>query len=231
MAGSVCTIFRWSILRMSSAVLILLWAFNPLGSQASFRGVYLRSVTGSSQGNIIFYDARLSTQVSLSRLFSWNGPNRPTLSALYTSSLYDSVSNIQYVDTTSQAARDIVSVIGGKSSAGIQAATDVWGNIRIPHHRYLSNYDPKDRQKWLETPWDKKILNYTSLFGERVKGVNRSFTGNTTFTITSSYQDLHVGLALFIIWAVWNWCCMSNANRIWVVFPMVQSRGPRPLRS
>ena len=178
-------------------VLILLWAFNPLGSQASFRGAYLRSVTGSSQGNIIFPDARLSTQIALSRLFSRYGPNR----VLYALGLYDSVSNIQYVDTTSQAARDIISVMGGESSAGVQAATDAWGNIRIPHHRYLSNYDPNNRSMWLETPWDKKILNYTSLFGDHVKGVNRSFTGNTTFIITSSYQDIHVGLALFIIWA------------------------------
>jgi hypothetical protein len=51
MAGSFITIFRWSIYSMSSLALIALWAFDPLSSEASFRGAYLRPGTGTSQGH------------------------------------------------------------------------------------------------------------------------------------------------------------------------------------
>ncbi|KAF2122095.1 hypothetical protein BDV96DRAFT_640160 [Lophiotrema nucula] len=188
-AGSVITIFRWSILRMSSVVLILLWAFNPLGSQASFRGIYLQPKSGSSQGHITFYNANLSTQLFLTTFSAGSTRMKPTIRALYSSTLYDFASSTQYVNPTNSTAKDIVSVLGGESSAGIQVASDNWGNVRIPNLRYLSNYDSKDPHKWVTTPWDKTVLNYSSLLGDRVEGVSRTFVGNTTFTIMSSYQQ------------------------------------------
>ncbi|KAF2646126.1 hypothetical protein P280DRAFT_475062 [Massarina eburnea CBS 473.64] len=120
-----------------------------------------------------------------------NSRLEPTIRALYASTLYNLDSSIQYVDPTLKAARDVISVLGGEVPTGIQTSTDNWGNVRIPNHRYLSNYNSSDRHRWLEPPWDKKILNYSSLLDDRVEGVNRTFTGNTSFTIASSYHDFN----------------------------------------
>jgi hypothetical protein len=85
-----------------------------------------------------------------------------------------------------------MSKLGGDSSAGIQAASDNWGNVRIPSLTYSDGYNPNDPHKWLQTPWDKTVLNYSSLLGDRVDGVDRAFTGNTSFTIMSSFQQFNV---------------------------------------
>jgi hypothetical protein len=204
MGGTIITAFRWSILNISSAALVVLWAFNPLGSQASFRGVHLKSGTDAFLGQIRTYDPRLSTQ-SLLRDYAIDpdrmsptlhaiDPDRmsPTVRALYSTVLYDSISGTQFVDPANTSSKGIVANLGGDSSAGIQAATDNWGNVRIPTLIYSNDYDPANPDKWLNMPWDKKVLNYSSLLGDRVDGVNRTFTGNTTFTITSSFQQFNV---------------------------------------
>lgn len=88
--------------------------------------------------------------------------------------------------------------MGGEKSVAVQAATDNWGNVRIPNLKYLSNYHPDDPHAWIDTPWDTQVLNYSSLVGDRIDGVDRAFTGNTTFTILSSYQDFNVSILLSI---------------------------------
>lgn len=201
MASSVITMFKWSILRTSSAVLILLWAFNPLGSQASLRSVYLKPRTSSSQGYIEFSNANVSAQMELSS-FSTAVPIKDTpsiVTALYSSSLHSLTSSLQYVDLTNRTAVALISALGGESTAGIEAAADNWGNVRIPNLKYLPDYSLEEPHKWLNTPWDEKILNYSSLVGDWVGGVDRSFTGNTTFTIMSSYQDFSVSEPLNLI--------------------------------
>ncbi|KAF2728952.1 hypothetical protein EJ04DRAFT_569078 [Polyplosphaeria fusca] len=205
MASSVITMFRWSILRISSVALILLWAFNPLGSQASLRGAYLQSKTGFSQGLIQFFENNLSKQILVSAFSDLNnnpGNVPPIVPSLYTSALHDLISGLQYVDLTVSAAAQRVANLGGESSAGIQAATDSWGNIRIPNLKYLTNYDPSHPNDWLNTTWDKKILNYSSLIGDRIEGVNHGFTGNTTFVIPSSYLDISCS----------PWFYLNNSN-------------------
>jgi len=196
MASSITTMFRWSILRISSVVLIFLWAFNPLGSQASLRSVYLHPRTSSSQGLIEFYNNTLINQVFFS---AFNKPNpsghMPSIvPALYSSTMQDLVSRLQYVDLTNQTAAALVANLGGDSSAGVQAATDTWGNVRIPNLKYLPEYDPNRPHEWLNSSWEKKILNFSSLLGDRIEGINRSFTVNTTFTVASSYQDFSVSI-------------------------------------
>jgi len=192
MASSVTTIFRWSIFRISSVALIVLWAFNPLGSQASFRGAYLRPATGTSQGHITYYNAHLSIQLSLSQRAMSSESSKPAIRALYSSTLFDHMSSIQYVDPTNNVTKGVVTMLGGQGSAAVQAAMDPWSNVRIPSLEYHPEYKSVDPHRWLETPWSQRVLNYSSLVGDRVDGVNRSFTGNTTFTSSSSYQSYQV---------------------------------------
>lgn len=82
--------------------------------------------------------------------------------------------------------------LGGFQAAGIQAATDPWGNLRIPSIEYLDTYDSAIPNEWVQVPWMDNLQNYSSLVGDRFEGLDRSFTGNTTFNMTSSYQSLDV---------------------------------------
>ncbi|KAF2819257.1 hypothetical protein CC86DRAFT_388070 [Ophiobolus disseminans] len=191
MAGTVITIFRWSIFRVSSAALILLWAFNPLGSQASFRGAFLRPEIGTTLGSITYNNADLVTQVALSSYGgTWKDPRAtPAIRALYSSALYDYVSTTQHVDPTSEATQSMYTVLGGEGTTAVQAAMDIWSNVRIPNLEYHSNYSSVDPHRWLETPWNQRVMNYSSLVGDRMDGVSRSLTGNTTFVSSSSYQS------------------------------------------
>jgi hypothetical protein len=179
MAGTVITIFRWSIFRISSIALLLLWSFNPLGSQATFRGIRLQPGFDTFRGHISYYDPTFADRLKLV----------PAAPGLYSAALYDYVASTQYVDPMNVNRADVISMLGGESSAGIQAAMDAWGNIRIPEIEHMSSYNPQDPHKWLKVPWHQRISNYSSLLGDRVHGVNRSITGNTTFMIPSSYQS------------------------------------------
>ncbi|RYN65030.1 hypothetical protein AA0117_g12232 [Alternaria alternata] len=187
LAGSVITVFKWSILRISSIALLVLWAFNPLGSQSSFRGIYLRDREGSRPGNIAYYNHNISQQVQLNSMFNTATRIMPRIRALYSSALYDIASATQYVDKTNATYQDIIITLGGESSAGIQAATDPWGNVRMPSLHALSGFDANEPHRWVNVPWQDSVHNYSSLVGEHVAGLGRNFTGNTKFNTTASY--------------------------------------------
>lgn len=193
MAGSIIAVFTWSIFQYSSFVLIVLWAFNPLGSQASFRGIYLTDTTGHGTGQISYYNPNISMQVALSTFEGGSTRSRPMIRALYSAALYDVMSNTQYVDNNNASFKESIMTIGGSQAAGRQAATDSWGNLRIPNMEYLVEYDSSRPHDWIQVPWKDHLQNYSSLVGDRIDGLDRSFTGNTTFNMTSSYQNFNVG--------------------------------------
>jgi hypothetical protein len=209
MASSIITVFRWSIFRVSSIAVIFLWIFNPLGSQASFRGAYLRPATGASQGNISYYSPDLSVQLDLCPFV---GGSTPAIRALYSTSLYDNAARTQYVDVSQGVAKNVVTMMGGESSIATLGAMDTWGNVRIPALQYVDGYDSDRPHRWLKTPWDEKIQNYSSLLGERVAGLNLKSVGNTTFTLESSFQSFKVSLKTTTPNA------MVNSNNIHSVF-------------
>ena len=193
MAGSIIAIVTWSIFQYSSLLLVALWAFNPLGSQASFRGVYLTDIVDHGSGAITHYDPNITVQVQLSKFASGSTRSYPMMRALYLAALYDVTSNVQYVDNDNATFQEKIMMLGGSSAAGIQAAMDSWGNVRIPNIDYLSKYDQTRPNEWVEVPWRNSMQNYSSLIGDRFDGLDRGFTGNTTFNMTSSYQHFNVG--------------------------------------
>jgi len=193
MAGTIISTFKWSVFRVSSLLLIILWAFNPLGSQASFRGVHLEPSNSTSPGTITYYNSSLGAQMWLSPYTAnFQFSTKPIKRALFSSSLVDFVSSTQYVDPTRGDARDVITMLGGEKSVAVQAAMDVWGNPRVPSLEDQPGFDPNDPNKWIETPWREKMTNYTSLIGDRLDGINRSFIGNTSFQSSSSYQKFAV---------------------------------------
>ncbi|UPX12110.1 uncharacterized protein EKO05_0002681 [Ascochyta rabiei] len=190
MAGSFIAMFTLSMLKPASLVLVVLWAFNPLGSQASFRGIYLKDVIGYETGKITHYNPSLSLQMNLTMWSFGMQRTKPTTRALYSTLLYDIVPTIQYVDPSSASYQETMMKLGGPQSAAIQAAMDSWGNVRIPHLEYAAGYDPSNPHEWVSIPWTDAVQNYSSLMGARFEGVDRTITGNTTFNMTSSYQTL-----------------------------------------
>jgi hypothetical protein len=177
---------------LSSATLIFLWAFNPLDSQASFRGVSLRQNIGASEGQITYHNPGIRMQEALTPFRFSRQRSKPTILALYSSTLYDYVASVQYVDLTDRVAKDVISILGGDRTSAIQAAMDNWGNIRIPSLKYHPGYRLNDPHKWIKTPWDEKMINFSSLVGDRIDGVDRANTGNTTFQSSSSCQNFEV---------------------------------------
>ena len=194
MAGSIITIFRWSIWKVSSAALIVLWAFNPLGFQASFRGGSLRPNTGSSHAPVTFYNPNLTSQIWLTQA-DMPGNTRLLTRAVFSSAIYDYVASIQYVDPTQSAMINVVAVLGGGGSAAVAAAMDTWGNARIPSLEYHPDYNRLDPNRWLNTSWTTHVMNYSSLVGIRVDGIDRSLA-NTSFQMQSSYGTYKVRVPL-----------------------------------
>ncbi|KAF2823692.1 hypothetical protein CC86DRAFT_408718 [Ophiobolus disseminans] len=193
MAGSIITIFRWSLLRTASVVFIFLWAFNPLGSQASFRLAYLHSAAGFRQGVITFVNPDVTKAPRQIMFDTTLGTNRaqPTVQALYATAIYDIMSRTQNVDNTTTEYASLISALGGQEAAGAQAAMDIWGNLRIPNLEYLGNYDSKHAHEWHVVPWKESIQTYTSLIGDMFSGVERGSNGITTFNLSSSYQSFN----------------------------------------
>lgn len=196
MAGAILAMFTWSIFQFSTLILVILWAFNPLGSQASFRGVYLTNNVGHGLDRISYYNNTLNTQMDLSVFVGGSTRTTPMIRALYSAALYDTLSTLQYVDHDNARYKSKIATLGGPQAAGVQAATDSWGNLRVPSIEYLSSYNPASPNEWLEVPWQNELQNYSSLVGDRFDGLDRSFTGNTTFNMSSTYQSLNVSSRL-----------------------------------
>jgi hypothetical protein len=193
MASSIITIYKWSIFRLSSACFLVLRAFNPLGSQASFRGIVLQPAVEHAQGRVSYRNPDLGRQTGSNNVFAYDMFRAaPYFRALYFTTLYDYTTSTQYVDPTSDVASATVSLLGGERSAAIAAAMDPWDNVRIPSLRHLPAYNINQSQQWTESPWDTKVLNYSSLLGDRIKGLNRSMIGNTSFVTLSAYQQFAV---------------------------------------
>lgn len=172
--------------------LILLWAFNPLGSQATLRASRLSHRYESQIGQVKYWNHNLSTQLDETFWQSEWELFKPQLRGLYSTALYDIVSGTQYMNRSDPTFENIVLMLGGQQTAGIQAAMDQWGNIRIPNLTYLPDYDPSNPERWINTPWMESIQEYASLIGDKFEGLNRTSIGNTTFNITSSFQKFSV---------------------------------------
>lgn len=166
----------------------------------------MRDREGSRPGNIAYYNYNLSSQVQLNSIFDTQTRVRPRLRALYSSALYDVASATQYVDKTNKTYQDIVITLGGESSAGVQAATDLWGNIRMPNLHTLPEFDANEPHRWVNVPWQDSVHNYSSLVGEHFAGLERNFTGNTTFNTTASYLTFSVRDASLPL----SYCSRSN---------------------
>ena len=144
---------------------------------------------GFGTGPITQYNHNLSSQLVMTANSGsvMAGRSAPQVRAFYSTALCDITASIQYVDKSTRTYQDIATIQGGEGSTGVQAAVDSWGNVHMPNLQAQPDYNPDDPHRWLNIPWLESVQNYSSLVGDRIEGVDRNFTGNTTFNITSSY--------------------------------------------
>lgn len=192
MASTVLSAYTLSAINMWTLCLLLLWAFNPLGSQASLRSLYLRSNTSTQNSTIGYKNYTLSHMVATTGLMGSSGwkSTGPGSKLTYNGVLTAVDSATQYCNGSCSGFDDLVVRLGGPERAAAQVAMDPWGNPRIPKIQHIPGYDITSSGKWLEVPWNQSIQEYSSLIGNRYYGVDPRFVGNVTFTIGASYIDI-----------------------------------------
>jgi hypothetical protein len=160
-------------------VLISIWAFNPLGSQASFRMVYLGEKTEQGTMNLLYQNSSMASEVEATILAnaSMFEAAKPLVASLYGAALFSPDAATQYLNG---------------SSSGRSSAQDIWGNARIPHLRSLPSFDTSESTRWVDVPYQTEEVNWTSLIGSPVQGLPYPFTGNASFGIDGSYNDFQV---------------------------------------
>jgi hypothetical protein len=118
-------------------------------------------------------------QVDLSLFGDGGNENIRTIRGIYLAMLHEVTTSTQYVDTSNASYKEMIMNLGGSSSAGVQVAMDMCGNVRITHIDRLSGYDPESPHKWIKVPWHEAPQHYSSLVSNRFDGLDRSFRGDT----------------------------------------------------
>jgi hypothetical protein len=194
-ASTIRSIYVLRSFGLYTLILIPLWAFNPLGSQASFRSVYLKEEFQTGTRPYSFQNNSLDYEINQSALGSGSGwqSSMPMVRSLYGAALFAPDAGAQYSNGSSGGFRDLIQRLGGVGLATEQMTTDVWNNVRIPEIRTLQGYNSKHPDQWIDVPRDTMVVNYTSIIGLPVRQGNPSrFAGNITFTTNSSYHDFKV---------------------------------------
>lgn len=194
-ASAVKNIYVLRSFGLYSFVLITLWAFNPLGSQASLRSVYLENQFSHGTSQISFQSNNFTDDISMSGLSDgtmWElWKSLPQI--LHGAALFEPVSGAQYSNGSSTNFDNLVSSLGGTEVAASQMTTDIWNNVRIPDILSLAGYNNTTPGEWVKVPVDTEVVNYTSLIGLPARQGNSTLSeGNTTFIVNASYHHFKV---------------------------------------
>lgn len=193
--GTIVTAFTLAkvLFRPSTLLLITLWSFSPLGSQAIFRAVFLKHAEATGTMEIQLYTPDRLTQIAVSE-FQGTDRNSPEIFALFQGALHTINSGTQYCNGSCDGFQQLAERLGGAAPAGLATAADSWGNPRIPSLRGTPGYDKSKPDEWVKTPYAEYVQNYSSLLGVRIQGINSAFQGKASFTIPASYDELNVKL-------------------------------------
>lgn len=188
--GSLRSIFFLRILNVYSVLLIVLWAFNPLGSQASLRSVYLIKNNLTTDFGASFPTYRPEVHNSIMDGADFTG--QVTVRSIFGSSIYSLEAKTQYPNSSKLPFDSLIEDIGGPKAAGEALYADPWGNVRIPRLMSLAEYDAEDPEKPINVP--SGVVNYWSLVGVpiRTEKTLRNFNGSYTFNVGASFFDLDV---------------------------------------
>ncbi|KAH0430250.1 hypothetical protein CcaCcLH18_07923 [Colletotrichum camelliae] len=194
MANTLLSVYTLSIFNLWTVSLCLVWAFNPLGSQASFRSLYLQPQSAAATATIGYRNYSVET-LGVGALMGASGWSwiAPASKIAYSSVLASTTSQTQYCNGTcgGDDFADLVARLGGTRAAAEQVAMDPWGNPRVPSLKHAPGYDASRPEEWLSVPWRESVQDYSSLIGNRYHGLRPEFVGNVTFTIEASYMEVY----------------------------------------
>ncbi|KDN71479.1 hypothetical protein CSUB01_07832 [Colletotrichum sublineola] len=180
MANTVLSAYTLSLFNTWTILLLIVWTFNPLGSQSSLRSLYLQDRSTFQTGLLSYIGESLSL-----------GPSEaPTPENVYIGALSNAAIGTQYCNGTCDGFEDLIGRLGGRTAAAAQISTDPWGSPKIPRLRYVPGFDSSQPQNWLSVPWKERVLEYSSFIGKRIHGLDPGFIGNVTFTIVTSYIEV-----------------------------------------
>ncbi|KAL3301200.1 hypothetical protein RB213_011657 [Colletotrichum asianum] len=219
MANTVLSAYALSMINIWTVCLLFVWAFNPLGSQSSFRSLYLQNQVMNLDGRVSYKDYTLKTieHGALDGDVQWLY-YKPEVDAVYSSVLTSLTSGTQYCDSTCADYDNLINRWGGVQAAAAQMAIDPWGSPRVPSLKHVAGYNASDPEKWLAVPWTNSVQNYSSFIGSRIHGINSELTGNVSFLVNASYIEL------FFLFSVShqmlkeqsqcaNWTCFGHDSR------------------
>ncbi|VUC21198.1 unnamed protein product [Clonostachys rosea] len=158
--GALLTQFHLRAFNFLGIGILILWALSPVGSQAILRLVEPKLVTSTTAGDVTYFD--------LLRNAVEGEPAMPggNLDA-------ENNGTINVMDTLYGAM-----VLAPSSTKN--SSMDLWGNVKIPR------LSPDNTEEWQDITAESPVV-YSSLLGIPVANIS---TGNTTFTVESSYIDL-----------------------------------------
>ena len=182
--------FAWT------AALISVWAFSPLGSQASSRVANLAPNVTKGIHTYYFQNPSFEYDVALTNL-QMDNPHwktgRAFVGVLYGASMFNPEAGMQYSNGTSPEFDNLNDRLGGTDVTSKITTQDMWGNVRIPDPTSLSSYSESKMAEGFDVPYQSQVIDYVSLIGVPVQGITSNFTGNTSFTIRANYQGFNVG--------------------------------------
>lgn len=145
-ASTILSAFSLSALNLWTLFLIVLWAFNPLGSQASLRSVRLVDQSTIQNGSVGYENSfAINPGIEWDELRPWN-------EMTYFSALESMEAATQYCNGSCSGFEELVEKLGGSSGAALRTAVDPWDSPRVPKLRRTPGYDPVDPGKWLNVP-------------------------------------------------------------------------------
>lgn len=165
LTATVISQFRLRMLNFFGLGLIIIWAWSPVGGQASFRQMTIGSkiTSQSSAFNYMTHSGNLSNFDYSDRASSW-----AIVNTLYVASL--------------------IAPANTKTSP-----RDTWGNIKIPMIEHYESSSSADNSGWYETEDGTNSTNsgtYSSLVGIPVMGTNSSDYINYAFNTEAEYLHL-----------------------------------------
>ncbi|KAK0730887.1 hypothetical protein B0H67DRAFT_476149 [Lasiosphaeris hirsuta] len=208
--------FRFSL---GLLLLVLIWCFSPLGSQAILRAAELQSNTETVGRPVVYFPVanissvtEYSTVVGVSSYLS----SLQSIRAIILSSLYDSGTRVMHSNGSAPAFSDAVAALGGPQAAVEAVQQDLWGNVRVPFIHMLDGYDPLRPSDWIQVPPDR-IPPYQSLIGVPIRGMPQDTVGNTTVYINSTYHFLRCSGRWHntTAWLLDNGHRMPNFTSVW----------------
>ncbi|KAF2402407.1 hypothetical protein EJ06DRAFT_528518 [Trichodelitschia bisporula] len=147
--------------------LLALWCFSIVGSQASFRGVYLRRTTIHDSSPILYRNSSMFHDASGNSLM---GTNAWQTEGEFVRSMYGAA------------------MMALSSSVRPSDASDLWNNVRIPHVESLPTYDPKQPDKWISVQPGMNSSAYAALVGIPMRCETDPPGLNSTFAISANYN-------------------------------------------